>query len=252
MDFSSFSFIAVFLAGMFIFLAPCTLPLLPAYLGFLSGLTQRAIAGGITRRERLRIFANALLFVVGFTLVFSLLGLLIGSAGTLLAPLRTWLRVIGGIFVVLFGLFMLGMFAAPSLLRERRFRLPGFLKVGTPLSSLFLGAAFAVGWTPCNGPMIGSVLTYAGTSGDAWGSMLLLLVYSLGFSVPFLLLAVFFTHTTRIIERLAPVVRFVSVVGGVILVVLGIWLIFGHTWLTNWFFALLSHLDFEAALIPYL
>lgn len=252
MDISSFSLIGVFVAGMLVFLAPCTLPLLPAYLGFLSGLTQQSVATGVSQKEKRRVVLHAVLFVSGFILVFALLGLLAGVAGTILAPLRGWLKVIGGVFVILFGFMMLGVFAGSFLDTTKRILLPRILTVGTPLSSFLLGMAFGVGWTPCNGPMLGAVLSYVGTSQAPLTSMMLLGVYGLGFSVPFLTLAILFSHASRIVDGLAPYLRIVSIVGGAVLIVLGLWLVFGHTYLTNWFFDLFRYLDVEDVLIRFL
>jgi cytochrome c-type biogenesis protein len=237
---------------MLIFLAPCTLPLLPAYLGFLSGVTQSDMVQGVTRVMKRKIMRNALLFVCGFMGVFIVLGLLVGVAGAVLAPISNWLRIIGGVFVIFFGLFMLGVFNVSFLTKERRIRLPKFITIGSPISSFLLGAVFGVGWTPCNGPVLGAVLSFASTFEHPFMGALLLFVYALGFSVPFLILAMLFSHASRIVERLRPLLRGVSLVGGVVLVIMGIWMIFGHTFVTNWFFNLFLHFDLEAILMPYL
>lgn len=234
------------------FLAPCTLPLLPAYIGFLSGLTQQQVMTGVSIAQRRRVFFNAVLFVVGFTLVFSILGIMAGYAGSLLASVREWLRIAGGVFVLFFGVFMLGAFSASFLTRERRIRLPSYFSVGSGRSSFVLGAAFGIGWTPCSGPVLGSVLSYAGTTGDVSTGALLLAIFSLGFSVPFLALAAGFSHAARIVTALGPFLRVVSVVGGAVLVIMGLWLIFGHSALTEWFFRLFDSVDMSEIVLPYL
>ncbi|MBP9749391.1 MAG: sulfite exporter TauE/SafE family protein [Candidatus Pacebacteria bacterium] len=243
---------SVFFAGNLMFLAPCTLPLLPAYIGFLSGLTQHELAAGVSKAARRKIFLNALLFVLGFTLVFSLMGVLAGFAGSLLTPAREWLRIIGGVFVIFFGVFMLGAFSLPLLLKERRLRLPAFFTVGSRPASFILGAAFGIGWTPCSGPVLGSVLSYAGTTGEVATGAMLLAIFSLGFSVPFLALAAGFTQASRIVASIAPFLRVVSIVGGVILIIMGLWLLLGHTVLTEWFFRLFDAVDMTETVLPYL
>lgn len=244
--------LSVFLAGVLTFLAPCTLPLLPAYLGFMSGIAEREVQEGLTRKARLYIFLNALAFVVGFTLVFSLLGILAGFAGGVIAPFQEWLTKLGGVLVIVFGLFLIGMVRITLFMREHRVRLPGFVRPGAPHASLLLGCIFAFGWTPCIGPIMGTVLLFAGSVDTVLAGGTLLLVYSLGFAVPFLLLALLISQATRIVERIAPVLRVVSTVGGVVLVVLGLHMLVGDSWLTNWFFMLLEPLNFESVLVPYL
>ncbi len=244
--------LSVFFAGNLMFLAPCTLPLLPAYIGFLSGLTQQQVVSGVSGAQRRKVVLNAMLFVLGFTLVFSLLGILAGFAGSFLAPVREWLRIIGGVFVLFFGVFMLGAFGMSFLTRERRVRLPASLSVGSRSASFTLGAAFGVGWTPCSGPVLGSVLSYAGLTGDVAMGALLLVIFSLGFSVPFLALAAGFSQAARIVTALEPLLRAVSVVGGGVLVIMGLWLMFGHSVLTEWFFRLFDTVDTTSIVLPYL
>jgi len=245
-------FASVFIAGILTFLAPCTLPLLPAYLGFMSGVAEREVQQGLSQKARVHIFLNALAFVAGFTLVFSTLGLMAGFAGGVIAPFQALLTKFGGVLVILFGLFLIGMVRITLLMREHRVRLPRFVRPGAPHSSFLLGCVFAFGWTPCIGPIVGTVLLFAGSAETVLAGGVLLLIYSLGFAVPFLLLALLVSQATRIVERIAPVLRMVSVVGGIVLVVLGLHMLIGDSWLTNWFFALLEPLNLESVLVPYL
>lgn len=243
---------SVFFAGIVMFLAPCTLPLLPAYLGFISGVTHKEVAEGVSPMARRKVFKNALMFVCGFTAVFVFFGILAGVAGTVLGPVREWLTLVGGVLIILFGLFMIGILKLSFFSRTHRVTLPPALTVGTPVSSFLLGSAFAFGWTPCIGPLLGTVLFAAGSLETLLSGALLLLVFSLGFAVPFLLLAFLIGQATRVIEKLAPFLRIVSILGGVVLVLLGLALIFGNSPLTDWFFRLFDYFDFEEALLPYL
>ena len=214
---------AAFFAGILTFLAPCTLPLVPAYLGFISGVDSEALKNPKTARAaRRKIFMNGLAFIIGFSAVFIIFGVLAGFAGIALAPYRIWLARLGGIFVILFGLFMLGFFKLPFLQTEKRIPIPKWLTLGKPSSSLFIGAAFAFGWTPCVGPILGSVLLLAGTSGTALQGGIMLTVFSAGLALPFLAIAAIFSKATVYIEKISKYLKAVSIVGGVFLILLGL------------------------------
>ena len=219
----SIGFIAAsFFAGLLTFLAPCTLPLVPAYLGFISGVDQDALKNPVTARAaRRKIFLNGLAFIVGFSLIFIVFGVLAGFAGTALAPYRIWLARTGGILVILFGLFMLGFFKLPFFQTDKRIPIPKWLTLGKPSSSLFIGGTFALGWTPCVGPILGSILLLAGTSGTAFTGGVMLTVFSIGLAIPFLLIALAFSKATTYIDRISKYLKAVSVVGGVFLILLG-------------------------------
>lgn len=214
--------VAAFLAGLISFLAPCTLPLVPAYLGFISGVDHEAL-NDPTRAmgARRKIFRNGLAFVVGFSLVFIVFGTLAGLIGTALAPYRIWLGQLGGVLIILFGLFMLGFFKLPFLRSDRHFPIPKWLTLGNPSSSLFIGGAFALGWTPCIGPILGSVLLLAGTSGTALQGGLMLTIFSLGMAIPFIIIALAFAKMTTYIEKMAKYLKLFSIIGGVFLIILG-------------------------------
>jgi len=219
-------FISAFIAGLLMFLAPCTLPLVPAYLGFISGvsaedLKNKATAGGARRR----IFLNGLMFIVGFSLVFILFGTLAGFLGQSLVIYRTWLARIGGGLVVIFGLFLMGVLDLSFLQSEKRIKIPKFLHIGRPSSSMVMGGAFAFGWTPCVGPILGSILLLASISSTAIEGAVLLAVFSLGLALPFLLIAALFSRATVYIEKISKYLNIISKVGGIFLVILGILLI---------------------------
>lgn len=214
-----------FIAGVLTFLAPCTLPLVPAYLAFIGGVSPEDMRDAQrAKTARAKVFANGLLFVVGFSAVFIALGVVAGFAGVAFAPYQFWLARAGGVFVIAFGLFMLGVLKIPLLNRE--FKVRG-VSAGGPLRSLALGASFSLGWTPCVGPILGSILILAGTSGTALTGALLLAVFSLGLALPFLVLAYGIGSAERYVARLAPVLKVISVVGGVFLVGLGLLLVTG-------------------------
>lgn len=207
--------ISAFVAGLLTFLAPCTLPLVPGYLGFISGVNQDELKNPKTaKRARRKIFINGVFFIIGFSAVFILFGTLAGLLGQSLVPYRIWLTRISGIFVIFFGLFMLGVFKLQIFQREKRMKIPSWLTVGKPSSSLVIGSAFAFGWTPCVGPILGSILLLAGTSGTALQGTILLTVFSLGLAIPFLLIALAFSRATEYIEKLSKYLSAISVFGG--------------------------------------
>ncbi|MBI2097725.1 MAG: sulfite exporter TauE/SafE family protein [Candidatus Vogelbacteria bacterium] len=215
--------ISTFFAGILTFLAPCTLPLVPAYLGFISGVDQEELKNPITARQaRRKIFLNGLAFVVGFSSVFIAFGVLAGFVGQALAPYRVWLARFGGGLVIIFGLFMLGFFKLKFFQDNKRIPVPKWLTLGKPSSSLFIGGTFALGWTPCVGPILGSVLLLAGTSATALQGGLLLAIFSLGLAIPFLLIALVFYRAMKYIDAISKYLKWVSIIGGVFLIILGV------------------------------
>lgn len=217
--------VPAFIAGLLTFLAPCTLPLVPGYLWFISGISLDDLRDPATaRRVRWKIFLNGLAFVIGWSAIFIALGTLAGFAGSALVPYRLWLGRIGGVFVIIFGLFMLNVPKLPWLARERHL-IPRVFTPGKPANSLILGAAFGLGWTPCVGPILGSVLLLASTSATALQGALLLTMFSAGLALPFLAIAAGVGSASRQIERFAKYLGIVSVLGGLFLIGLGLLLI---------------------------
>ncbi len=239
-------FISAFFAGVLMFLAPCTLPLLPAYLGFISGVTEKELEDFETKKIATRhILKNSLMFVSGFSFVFILSGMVAGLLGSFVIPLfGTVIKIMGGLLIIVFGLFMMGLLKTSFLMSEKRISTPKWLTIGTPISSLFLGAAFAVGWTPCIGPVYGTILYYASSTETVFAGALLLTVFAIGFSLPLLGLALAISQATRLVEKITPYLHTVSVFGGFVLVILGITLVFGDTGFTNWFFHIFEYIDF--------
>lgn len=214
--------ISAFVAGLLMFLAPCTLPLVPAYLGFISGVSSDDLRDPErAKAARRKIILNGLFFIIGFSIVFILFGTLAGFLGQGLAPYRIWLGRIGGALVIVFGLFMLGAFRLPFLQADHRISVPSWLKIGRPSSSLAIGSAFAFGWTPCVGPILASILLLASTSTTVFQGAFLLSVFSLGLAIPFLVVALLYSRATKYIERLSRGLRWVEIIGGVFLILLG-------------------------------
>ncbi|MBI2124075.1 MAG: sulfite exporter TauE/SafE family protein [Candidatus Wildermuthbacteria bacterium] len=224
--------IPAFIAGILTFLAPCTLPLVPGYLSFISGSSAADLRDPARRgKAKTKVFLNGLFYVLGFSLVFIVLGSLVGLGGNLLLDQRAMITRIGGFFVILFGVFLL----VPNLVSKipllnvfaREYQLPflKYIKPGNPFSSLVFGATFAFGWTPCIGPVLGTLLTLAAASATLSGGIFLLSVYSLGLAVPFLLTALFIGWATEHLQNIGRVLPVVSMIGGVFLIILGIFMV---------------------------
>lgn len=222
--------IPAFIAGVLTFLAPCTFPLVPGYLGFISGASLEDLKDPEkAKKARWKIFLNGLFFMVGFSTVFIVLGTLVGFIGaTFLAPYRLWLGRIGGVFVIIFGLFMLNVLKIPFLMREKQFKAPAIFKQGKPTNSFILGSAFAFGWTPCVGPILGSILLLASTSTSALQGALMLTIFSLGLAIPFLLIAIGIGSASRYVKNISKYLNIVSIIGGVFLIFLGVLLVSGN------------------------
>ena len=207
-----------FAAGLASFLSPCVLPLVPAFVAYLSGTTAAELKSD-SKKAKTSIFINTVLFVLGFTLIFALLGALINSVLLNISyTLKDVLGKIGGVIIILFGLVLLGIIKPQFLQQEHKLKLKG-LKPSYAASFLF-GAAFAVGWTPCVGAILGAVLTLALTKpAIAFG---MLFAYALGLGVPFLAVGLFTSQATALIKKYQNVMKYVSIAAGVILIILGI------------------------------
>lgn len=222
--------VPAFIAGLFTFLAPCTLPLVPGYLGFISGASLDDLNNpDLAAKTRWKIFMNGVFYVVGFSAVFILLGSLFGLGGSALVKYRILLGQIGGVFVIIFGLYMMKVlkldFLEKLLGGEHRFNFTRALKPGHPTSSMIFGATFAFGWTPCVGPILGSVLLLASTSGTVAQGALLLLIFSAGLALPFLIIAASIGWASKRLNALNKYLNYISIVGGLFLVGLGVLLV---------------------------
>lgn len=215
-----------FIAGLLTFLAPCTLPLVPGYLAFVSGASledfrdpKRSISA------KRKVFLNGLFFTLGFSFVFIVLGLAAGWLGSLFGDYKSFLSRVGGVMVILFGLFMLEAVHAPWLSRTKRFSVPPLFRRGRLRNSFVLGAVFGFGWTPCIGPLLGSVLFLASSTATLWQGAFLLSVFSLGLALPFLAIALSVGTATLHVHKIARFGKTLTITGGVFLVFLGLLLV---------------------------
>ena len=217
------------LAGLGSFVAPCILPMIPAFLAYISGTTVSELSqksGSKTISiNRTNIILNTVFFVIGFSVVFSALGVIINSTlDSVSSEIISSFNQVGGIIIIGFGVFLLLTIKFRSLNIEKKF-IPKREKASYPLSFLF-GLAFAAGWTPCVGPILGTILTLAAATPAA--SFNLLLAYSLGLGIPFILMGVFFSRATRVIKMMSKHLKYYSVIIGSLIIILGILVFFNQ------------------------
>ena len=246
-------FFPAFLAGILTFLAPCTLPLVPGYLAFISGIAPEDLDNPDTSlKAHLQIFWNGLLYVIGFSVVFVLFGSIFSLGGSVLVKNQDLLAQIGGVIVILFGVYLVGgsKWRIFSFLNsEKKLHVNRLIKPGQPLSSLLFGAVFAFGWSPCIGPVLGTILLLASTTATVGQGALLLTIFALGLGIPFLILAIAFSSATLLIKRISKYLSIISKIGGVFLIVLGLLLLFDQ--LSVWYgfaYNLFSFLNYDGTL----
>ncbi len=217
---------AAFLAGVLMFLAPCTLPIIPGYLIFIAGVPAGGEKVTSAVRKR-RILLNAIAFVIGFSVVFVLLGTFAALIGAGLGGAREFIARGAGFIIILFGLMMLNIIRLPVLGKEWHMKIPSMLKVGSWESSLCIGALFALGWSPCVGPILGTVLLFASSSATVLQGAVLLSIFSLGLALPFILAALLIDTAAAQFAKWGKVTNTLSILGGLLLVVLGVLMLAG-------------------------
>tara|TARA_B110000091_G_scaffold50353_1_gene55531 strand:+ start:163 stop:894 length:732 start_codon:yes stop_codon:yes gene_type:complete len=214
--------IVALFAGLASFIAPCILPMIPAFLAYISGTTLSEIKNeekSNVQINKINIIANTIFFVLGFSIVFSTLGVLINSV--LLENVNQFtdsLNIVAGSIIIIFGIFLILSTKINSLNKEKKFHIKNF-KSSYPMSFVF-GLAFAVGWTPCVGPILGTILTLAATTPSI--SFSLLLAYSTGLGIPFILMGIFYSKSTKIISSMTKHLKYYNIVLGGFIILLGI------------------------------
>ncbi len=217
------TFITVFLQGLLSFFSPCVLPLLPVYMGYLSGGTLKEDENGIRHYDRARVMVNTLFFVIGISFAFFLLGMGLSTLGRFFSGNQLLFVRIGGIIIILFGLYQLGILGSSRLLNSER-RLPiNISKLSmSPLTALVMGFVISFAWSPCIGPVLSSVLIMAASSASTSVGFLLIGVYTLGYVIPFLLVGVFTTSLLEFFGKHRGVVKYSVKVGAVLMIFMGI------------------------------
>ena len=215
-----------FLAGILSFFSPCILPLVPSYIFTISGLSfQEFSKDQNSARVRRALIINSIFFILGFSLVFIALGVTASLLGQLFLAYKDMIRVVGGVLVILMGVYLMGIFNFGFLNLEHRLKLP---KKAGYLGAFLVGVTFAAAWTPCIGPILGTILVLAGSSNTIGRGILLLTVYSLGLAVPFLLTAILMRSALKYFQQINQYAGKLKFISGLLLIVVGILLI------TNW------------------
>jgi cytochrome c-type biogenesis protein len=225
MEQQSLGLLVAFSAGLLSFLSPCVLPLVPSYATFITGMSLDELRDAETGRTRRAVLVHGVLFVLGFTLVFMILGASATFLGSLLAYASRWVERVGGVMLMLFGLYLLGVLRLPGAGREWRMHLAD--KPVGYLGTLLVGVTFGAGWTPCIGPVLGGILTLAATRGSMTEGMGLLGVYSAGLAIPFLLSTLLIERFLTGFKRIRHWLPWINRASGAMLLVLGVLLFTG-------------------------
>src|SRR5581483_6864357 len=212
------SLMAAFLAGLLSFVSPCVLPLVPSYVTYITGLSLDQLSDSVERHwQRRAIVLNSLLFITGFSIVFIAFGASASLIGQVLTSYQRRLRQAGGVLIILFGLHLLGILKLRFLMTERRLHLRS--RPTGYIGSLLIGATFAAGWTPCVGPVLGTMLLYASTTDTLADGVTLLTFYSFGLGLPLFATALGVDRFLTYVKRVRSYLRLVSIISGVFLIV---------------------------------
>ncbi len=221
---SNVNILTAFLAGIVSFVSPCVLPLIPAYLSFLTGSSLEELKAQSDAASRARVMMHALAFVGGFTLVFMAIGLSASALGSVFVSYKEWIARIGGVVVIVLGLNMIGLFKIPMLMMDKRLQVPSANR--SVFASFLVGIGFAAGWSPCVGPILSAIILLA--AGEKYGTAtFLLFVYSMGLAIPFLLTAAAITQALGALNRVKRYLGAIEIGAGAFLVATGIVLITG-------------------------
>jgi cytochrome c-type biogenesis protein len=228
------SILVAFVGGLFSFLSPCVLPLFPSYLSYITGMSVEELKSAADDRRRRRwILAHSLAFVTGFSMVFVGMGASFSALGQFLFDYRDRIRFAGGLLIIVFGLYIAGVLRLDFLGRYQRFQLR--TKPAGLLGSWLVGVTFAIGWTPCVGPILGSILSLAGAAETVSTGVALLVAYSAGLALPFLLSSIALGAFLAAFRRFRPWIPVVERVSGALLVLVGVLVA------TNYFIVLNSY-----------
>ena len=222
------SFIIVFLEGLVSFLSPCILPLIPIYITYLAGNAKQTLDDGTIVYKRKKVFFHTICFTIGICCTFFLLGLSFSALGIFFSKYQILFTRIGGIIIVLLGLFQLGIFDFKFLQKERKVNFDISQKQVNPLIAFFMGFTFSFAWTPCVGPALASVLILASSSKNVFTGNFLIFIYSLGFILPFLILGLFTSKVLNFFKQNQKIIKYTVKISGILLVIIGIMTFTGY------------------------
>ena len=223
----SVSLLAAFAAGFLSFVSPCVLPLIPGYISFISGASMDEMRGGTAPvTSRAQIFLTSLAFVIGFSIVFVALGASATAVGKFMFARLPLLSKIAGVILIIFGLHTMGVFRLAFLDAEKRVHTQR--KPAGPLGAMLVGVAFAFGWTPCIGPILGGILAIAGSKNSVWEGVTLLAVYSAGLGIPFLITSLAINKFFAATKRIRKYYHAIELASGGLIVVIGVLILTGQ------------------------
>ncbi|MBW2621176.1 MAG: sulfite exporter TauE/SafE family protein [Deltaproteobacteria bacterium] len=217
------SYPAAFTAGLLSFLSPCVLPLIPAYFTFITGFSLEELTESRDSEIRKKVFLSTILFVSGFSLVFILMGASASYLGGLIYNYRELIRIIGGIFIIILGVHLTGIIRIRGLDFEKRINMEK-----KPLhffGTFVVGMAFGAGWSPCIGPLLGSIIIIAGSQETVWQGIILLAIYSAGLAIPFIIMSVFINFLLIFIKKASRVLQYINTAAGILLIIVGLILV---------------------------
>jgi cytochrome c-type biogenesis protein len=222
---------AALLAGLLSFLSPCVLPLIPAYFTFITGYSLEELTTAATSEIRAKVFLSTLAYVMGFSLVFILMGASASLFGNFMFKYKDLIRIIGGALIIILGIHLTGIIRIHALEFEKRIQLK---KKPLHLFGTFLvGMAFGAGWSPCIGPLLGSILIVAGSQETVFKGVALLAVYSAGLAIPFLIISIFINFLLIFIRKTTRAIRFLNAAAGILLILIGLLLVTDKLYLLN-------------------
>ncbi len=217
------SYPAAFLAGLLSFFSPCILPLIPAYFTFITGFSLEELTGDNDTAIRNKVFLSTVSYVIGFSSVFVIMGASASFLGGVIITYRGFIRIIGGILIIILGVHLTGIIRIPVLDYERQINVNK--KPLHFLGTFFVGMAFGAGWTPCVGPLLGAILIIAGSQETVWNGIVLLGIYSAGLAIPFLIISAFINYLLVFVQKTSRAIKFLNPAAGILLILVGLTLV---------------------------
>ncbi|MEA1900861.1 MAG: cytochrome c biogenesis protein CcdA [Thermodesulfobacteriota bacterium] len=224
---------AAFFAGLLSFFSPCILPIIPSYFTFITGFSIEELTTDCNAEIRRKVFLSTVSYVLGFSFVFVLMGASASLFGNIIYKYSNFIRITGGILIIIFGMHLIGLIRIRQLYHDKRIHI-----VKKPLHFLgpfLIGMAFAAGWSPCIGPLLGSILVLASNQENVWQGVMLLVAYSAGLAMPFVLVSIFVNFMLKFIKKASKILNYVNIFAGIFLILIGLFLISNKMYLLTFF-----------------
>jgi len=224
---------AAFFAGLLSFFSPCILPIIPSYFTFITGFSIEELTTDCNTEIRRKVFLSTVSYVLGFSFVFVLMGASASLLGNIIYKYSNFIRITGGILIIIFGIHLTGLIHIRYLYHEKRIHI-----VKKPLhfvGPFIIGMAFAAGWSPCIGPLLGSILVLASNQENVWQGIILLVTYSAGLATPFIIVSIFVNFMLKFIKKVSVALKYVNIVAGIMLIFVGLFLVSNKMYLLTFF-----------------